>query len=327
MNNINEILLKYSGKELIVVLDNAKKPWFNAVQVSKILKYVKPQQTINQLVDKEYIKRLKDIVSDIKIFKNAQPHTLFINEYGLYAFLLRSTRKEAKQFFKWIVENVIPDIRHKGYYEANLQVDKQLEDLQNIIEKLYNENLILKNNNKKIPNNTGQYIYVIKSPEEGLSKFSKDEEDILKIGKSGKYKGRLATHNSSHKDNVFVLYRVKVDDNQVVEQCLKALLKKQRYNKKEFFKITLKNAIKNIKKCIRLTKTEKLSEDNYYLELLKKNKLSRYVNNYAIEILFDGEEENEKLIGGSNINNYDDYVLINDMYSKIFTNNIIIDHN
>ena len=71
MNNIDEILLKYSGKELIVVLDDAKKPWFNAVQVSKILKYSNTSKSLNQLVDKEYIKRLKDIVSDIKIFKNA----------------------------------------------------------------------------------------------------------------------------------------------------------------------------------------------------------------------------------------------------------------
>lgn len=152
MNDIKEILLKYSGKEIIVILDNNKKPWFNAVQISKILKYSNVSRTIYQLVDKEYIKQLKDILIDIRILKNAQPHSLFINEFGLYAFLLRSKCKEAKQFFKWIVEIVIPSIRNTGYYEIDVVRDKENMELKETIEKLYQENLILKNNNTKVIN-------------------------------------------------------------------------------------------------------------------------------------------------------------------------------
>lgn len=70
-----------------------------------------------------------------------------------------------------------------------------------------------------------KYIYVVKTPET-LNNLTMDKNDVLKIGKTSKYKGRLATHNSSHKDDVLVLYRVEVDDNDVVEQCLNALLKK-----------------------------------------------------------------------------------------------------
>ena len=36
MENINDILLKYSGKEIIVVLDVNKKVWFNVVQICNI---------------------------------------------------------------------------------------------------------------------------------------------------------------------------------------------------------------------------------------------------------------------------------------------------
>ncbi len=109
MENINDILLKYSNKEIIVVLDNSNKVWFNAVQICNILKYTKPRDIIYKLVDKEFIKQLKNIVDNYKIFPNAQPNSLFLNEFGLYSLLLRSRKNEAKKFFFWIVKNVIPD--------------------------------------------------------------------------------------------------------------------------------------------------------------------------------------------------------------------------
>ena len=79
MEDLKDILLKYSGKEILVILDNNKKVWFNAIQICNILKYIKPRNIINQLVDREFIKQLKDIVDDYKIYRNAQPKSLFIN--------------------------------------------------------------------------------------------------------------------------------------------------------------------------------------------------------------------------------------------------------
>jgi prophage antirepressor-like protein len=71
MENINDILLKYSGKEIIVVLDVNKKVWFNVVQICNILKYTNPKNITYKLVDKEFIKQLKNIVNDYKIYPNA----------------------------------------------------------------------------------------------------------------------------------------------------------------------------------------------------------------------------------------------------------------
>jgi len=71
MEDINDILLKYSGKEILVVLDNNKKVWFNASQICNILKYSNPANILNQLIDKEFIKQLKNIVDDYKIYPNA----------------------------------------------------------------------------------------------------------------------------------------------------------------------------------------------------------------------------------------------------------------
>ena len=269
------------------------------------------------------MKQLQNIVIDIKIYKNAQPHALFINEFGLYALLLRSHRKEAKKFFKWIVEVVITNIRQYGYYEADTQTNNKIEELEKTIKKLYQENLLLTNDKKEVPNDKGKYIYVVKNPEIfNASSLDEDKVEETKIGKSGKYKKRIGTHNSSHGHNVFILYRVKVNNNNVVEQCIKSLLNKQSINNKEFFNISLKNAIKTINKCIKLTKSIKISEDNYYLDMIKDNKISRSSNSLNVEILF-GSGNNE-LQGGGYINNnksYDDFILIKNLYDKVFTDN------
>ena len=320
MEDINDILLKYSGKENLIVLDNNKKVWFNATQICNILKYSNPANILYKLVDKEFIKQLKNIVVDYKIYPNSQPTSLFINEYGLYSFLLRSKRNEAKKFFMWVVENVIPDIRKKGYYEANKKQSNEIEKLNKTIEQLYQENLILKNNNNKIKDEKGKYIYVIKSPD--FNPINPSIDDVLKIGKTIKYKNRMGVHNSSNKDNVLILYRVKVDDSDVVEQCLKALLKKQMYNRKEHYTISINNSIKTINKCIKLTNSKKISEDKYYLDMIKENKLTKNINEYGIEILFDSTDEinntNVLLGGDKKVLNYDDIILVNKIHNIIF---------
>ena len=209
MEDINDILLKYSGNEILVVSDNNNKVWFNAVQICYILKYNRPRDIIYKLVDREFIKQLKNIINDYKIYPNSQPHSLFINEYGLYSLLLRSKKNEAKKFFMWVIKNVIPDIRKKGYYESNKKQNNEIEKLNKTIEHLYQENLILKNNKKKIKDENGKYIYIIKSPD--LNSINPSTNDILKIGKTNKYKNRMSVHNSSNKNNVLILYRVKVE--------------------------------------------------------------------------------------------------------------------
>lgn len=221
----------------------------------------------------------------------------------------------------WVVKNVIPDIRKKGYYESNIKENNEINKLNQIIEHLYQENFILKNNNNKIKNEIGKYIYIIKSPDLNLVNPSID--DILKIGKTNKYKNRMSVHNSSNKNNVLILYRVKVDDSDVIEQCLKALLKKQMYNRKEHYTISINNAIKTINKCIKLTKSKKISEDKYYLNMIKQKKLTSNVNKYGIEILFDSSEEINKskiLLGGvcdENLLNYDNIIFINEINDVI----------
>jgi Na+/phosphate symporter len=225
----------------------------------------------------------------------------------------------------WVVKNVIPDIRNKGYYEADKKQNKEIEKLNKTIDTLYKEIFIMKNNNKKINNDNGKYIYVVKSPD--FDNINPSINEILKIGKTIKYKNRMKVHNSSNKDNVLILYRIKVDDSDVVKQCLKALLKKQMYNKKEFYKISINDAVKTINKCVKLTKSKKISEDKYYLDMIKQNKLTKNINEYGIEILFDNKYDNKNILMGgmstdndifnNDIFNYDDLFFINKIHDMI----------
>ena len=103
MENIKELL----GSEINIVLDKENKPWFDATQIATILNYSKQRQAINQIVDNKYIEKLQNIVLNYKIYKNAQPHTIFINEFGLYTFLLKSNNDEAKPYFNKILKLII----------------------------------------------------------------------------------------------------------------------------------------------------------------------------------------------------------------------------
>ena len=68
-----------------------------------------------------------------------------------------------------------------------------------------------------------------------------------------KYKIRISTYNTGLKDNTIVLYRAKVNDISAVENCLKSLLSKVVYRSyREYYEITLNDAIKTIKKMYKI---------------------------------------------------------------------------
>ncbi len=144
------------------------------------------------------------------------------------------------------------------------------------------KNLSLENNqsNKHICTK-GKYIYIVKSLLEDY--INEDKPDTLKIGKTRKYKIRMSTYNTGTKDNSIVLYRAKVNDISAVENCLKSLLSKKVYRSyREYYKVTLNEGIKTIKKCIKLSGSTLLSEDKYYKNF--KLKRSMPLNGFVINI-------------------------------------------
>ena len=313
MQSLEEVIFKYSKETIIVVMDKHKKPWFNAYHIASILKYYRPREIIRKLVDNEYIRYLKDLVDDYKIYPNAQPLSLFINEPGIYAFLLRSKKKEASKFYKWVIEDVLPSIRNKGYYELEekhkekvIQLNEKIIKITNELDEANNRIKILENNQATKHITKGRYIYIIKSADN--KKITMHLVELYKIGKTIKFNPRINTMNTSTPDNVIILYRAKIDDISAVENCLKGMLSKQVYrSNREYYQISLKDAIKMIKLCVKLTKSKLISEDKLYKNYIKKEstvntaRSKTNILNQKINIIFDKEFDNTEQLGGSHI--------------------------
>ena len=229
--------LKYNNTKVIVLKDSTNEIWFNAYNVCKILGYINPNDIIQKLVNKNHRKNLKNIFPDYKLYPNAQPNSIYLNESGLYTLLIRSKKSNAEKFFLWVVEDVLPSIRKSGIYTANKEQMEKIDELNKLIEQKDEEfkktieqkdeelkqerlkNKSLENNQKsKHICTKGRYIYILKAKLDDY--IDKDKPDILKIGKTRKYKIRMATYNTSVKDDVIVLYRAKVDDITAIENCL-----------------------------------------------------------------------------------------------------------
>jgi prophage antirepressor-like protein len=270
---VNEF--KYKNNMITMITDDDNNLWFNGYQTCIILGYNDPKNIIRKLVHKRHIKYLKDIMKDYKLYPRAQPHSIYIHEAGLYTLMIRSKKPNAEKFLLWITEDVIPSIRKNGYYKANSDIINQFKKLEKLAkqrEKKLKEELkekdlkimTLENNQKnKHICSKGKYIYILKSALEDY--INEDSPDTLKIGKTRKYKIRMSTYNTGQKDNTIVLYRAKVDDLSAVDNCLKGLLSKKVYRTlKEYYDVTLREAIRTVKKCIKLTGSKLLFEDNFY---------------------------------------------------------------
>ena len=91
--------------------------WFCAKDVCGILEIKNVTQAVQRLDEDE--RSMFNI--------GRQGNTNFVNESGLYTLILRSDKKEAKPFRKWITSEVIPAIRKTGKYEEKKKPLTQAE--------------------------------------------------------------------------------------------------------------------------------------------------------------------------------------------------------
>jgi phage anti-repressor protein len=136
-----------------------------------------------------------------------------------------------------------------------IELEKHIDKYKNhIIEALNKQVDVLHNNQKPKINNNGGVIYVLKS--------DKDIEGIFRIGKTKKFRERKLVHDSSHPDDMEIVFIYETKNIDEVENCLKAVLKSKQYRKrKEFYQID-ENVLKElIDTC-----------DNMTLKVKKTNK-------------------------------------------------------
>jgi len=113
MNKINEngsnlpAVFTFGETNKVRIINNSQ-PWFAGTDVCKSLGIKNTTQAINRLDDDE--RCMFNI--------GRQGKTWFVNESGVYNLIFRSDKPEAKQFRKWVTNEVLPALRKDGTYDG-----------------------------------------------------------------------------------------------------------------------------------------------------------------------------------------------------------------
>ena len=126
--NENEVRVwNYESSEVRTVQVNGE-PWFVGKDVADILGYQNGSRDINRHVEEE--DRCKIMIFDGRQDKE----TIVINESGLYSLILSSNLPNAKQFKRWVTNEVLPSIRKHGSYSVQSQFADLSPQLQVLIQ-------------------------------------------------------------------------------------------------------------------------------------------------------------------------------------------------
>lgn len=108
---MNEIIpFSFESHAIRVHLDVAGQPWFNAKDVCSVLDFGNARQALESHVDSEDVQKLDALTAG---GRQRQNH---VNESGLYALILGSTKDTAKRFKRWVTSEVLPAVRKTGSY-------------------------------------------------------------------------------------------------------------------------------------------------------------------------------------------------------------------
>ena len=90
--------------------------WFVGRDVAKALGYKKPENALTMHVDDE-----DKNTTLIEGSNRGNPTRTLINESGLFSLILRSNMPTAREFKRWVTQEVLPAIRKTGEYRSTWQ--------------------------------------------------------------------------------------------------------------------------------------------------------------------------------------------------------------
>lgn len=285
LNDLEEHNIKFDNNVILTLLDNTGKLWFCGIDCATALDYKQPKQAIiNHVTNDDKIK-LSNINIDEKIHKH--PHTIFINEAGLYSIIMSSRQEKAIRFKKWVTSDVLPSIREFGYYKFKEKKEKETTKLMDEINVLKKELKKVKDDLKIEKYPEGALFYVVD--------YSEDNNEIYRIGISDDMKQRKNIYDTHmlHKRNVIITEEILRPVQ--LEMCVRSMLYEYRYkNKKDFFicsKEIIKKSINECKRSLDFT-TQKGGSNiikQYDNEIKEKNReIKKIKENIKVQtIIFD----------------------------------------
>jgi prophage antirepressor-like protein len=245
VETLDENYVKFEDEEIIVIIDNDKKTWFCGNHISIALEYINPKAAIQGNVDKDDKIKLENINTDLKI--DLHPHSIFINESGLFSLILASKMPKAKKFKRWITSEVLPSITEFGYYKLKEKMENEKNDILKQVKFLKKQNENMKNdlkNEKVYPD--GLLVYVLDYSDE----YDFEDNNVYRIGETDNMKTRKRIYDTHMLHKKEVVYKKVVDNPLQFETCLRALLYNFRYkNKKDFYICDKSDIKKAFTKC------------------------------------------------------------------------------
>ena len=250
--DIINYVLKYDSNELSYTIDINQTIWFRFRDICNFLKITDHKQVLEKIEKEERIH-----YRDLQIYDKKTQHglTVYITESGLYAYLLRSTTPIAKDFQKWLIKDVLPQIRKQGVYELNQKLLSEIKKMEDIINALKEENVKLLNDLKddKYIGGEGQYMYAHIVKDKFVSKVIENYH-LYKVGFYSNEKSRSGVINTTNAHDVVYDLKIKVPSDirvDIIEECVFAMLKPYRYRRnREKFYCRLEDIETAVKQCL-----------------------------------------------------------------------------
>ena len=155
----------YNNEKFLIIIDTNSKIWFCGNDIANILEYKAPKKMIESYVPAKSKLYYEQINVPNKIFsKSYQKKSIFIDESGLFRLVFRSKQKNAVDFQNWVTDEVLPQLRERGYFLLN----NKIELLQHKFKKCRQQKQSLINeidyldNNKQYQNAVKGYLYIIR---------------------------------------------------------------------------------------------------------------------------------------------------------------------
>lgn len=107
------IPFQFEAYAVRVQVDEFGQPWFNANDVCSALEFANPHKAVGDHVDTDDLTK-REVIDSLGRKQRAN----HVNESGLYALILGSTKEAAKRFKRWVTSEVLPAIRKTGSYSS-----------------------------------------------------------------------------------------------------------------------------------------------------------------------------------------------------------------
>jgi len=197
--NVVHFNVEGAKKTDVKVVGTFEEPWFCGKDVCEILEYTNVKQALQINVQQKNKKTLKELSEEVGLhckptsvlgsvnFKNMSYNdgkTVYINEPGLYALILRSKAPLANQFQDFICGVVLPSIRKYGQYIHSQQLALEFEEKLMLKDKQRQEaehQLMLKDAQRQ---EAEQALVQVKAEAEFQSRYTNKLKDMITVMKS-----------------------------------------------------------------------------------------------------------------------------------------------